>query len=74
LCFTLETDQRLRVSGHVIREKFKSDEAAKASVLGLVDHAHTSTTELFEYSIVREHLTDERVGIRHRAAILGCVS
>ena len=42
-------------------------------ILRPVDFAHPSATELFEDAVVRNRLPNERVGIRHSAAILRCV-
>ena len=42
----------------------------KACVFGLVDHAHTSTTEPFNDVVMREGLSDEGGEIRHFADIL----
>jgi hypothetical protein len=40
------------VLGHFARQEFQTDRAMKPRVLGLVDDAHTSATELFDDAIV----------------------
>src|SRR5467141_1325930 len=60
-----ETLQRLRVLRNFLREKFESDEASKLGIFGLVDHTHTTTTELLHDAVVRDGLPD------HWAEILG---
>jgi hypothetical protein len=57
--------QSLRVSGKVVWEEFEGDEAAKLNIFGLVNHTHTAAAELFNDSIVRKRLSDERLGIGH---------
>ena len=52
-------------------KELQCDEPAKSHVLSFVDHTHSTTAELSEDAVVREGLADERVGIRHGAAILG---
>jgi hypothetical protein len=37
-----------------------------------VDHTHTATTEFLKNAVVRDRLSDERLGFRHVALILGC--
>jgi hypothetical protein len=74
LGFSQKTRQCLWVLGYIIRKKLKRDKAMKASVLGFVDDTHTAATELLEDTVVRDGLSDERVGPRHNAAILGCDS
>jgi hypothetical protein len=61
-----ETLQRLRVLRYGFREKFESDEAAKVSVLGLVDHTHSTTAELLQDAVVRDGLANHR-----RETVLG---
>jgi hypothetical protein len=39
-------------------------------VLSLVHHTHAATTELLDDAVMRYGLADERVGVRHSAAIL----
>jgi len=46
----------------------------RTGIFGLVDHAHAALTEFFENAVVRDRLPEERVGVRHSAVILGCVS
>jgi hypothetical protein len=72
LRFALEAREGLVIFGDIIGEEFEGDVAVEANVFGLVDNAHTSTTELLENAVVGDCLANERVGVRHSAAILGC--
>ena len=67
----LEACEGLGISGDVIGEEFEGDVAVEADVFGLVDHAHTSATELFGDAVMRDGLADEGVGGGHGADILG---
>src|SRR5215469_351081 len=73
LCFSLEAHQCLRVFCDIVRQEFQGHAAVQPSVFALVDNAHTPTTELLDNSVVGNGLADERVGVRHSAAILGWV-
>ena len=44
------------------RQEFQSDEAVESSVFGLVDNTHASATELFDDSVMRNGLPNQRVG------------
>ena len=48
----LEAFERLRVVRHIIGKEFQSDGAVQSSVLGLVDHTHAATPELFEDAVM----------------------
>jgi hypothetical protein len=72
LRFALEASQGLGIFGDFIRQEFESNEAVQAGVLGFVDYTHTSTTELFQNTVVREGLTEERPEVWHLVHILGC--
>jgi hypothetical protein len=61
------------VSGDTVRKEFQGDEAMQASVFGLVDNTHSTTTEFFNDPVVRDRLADERLGLRHLASMLGRV-
>jgi hypothetical protein len=50
----------LRVGSRVVWKAFEGDEAAKQ----FVNHTHTAA-ELFTDAIVRNKLSDERLGIGH---------
>jgi len=58
LRFALETRQRLRITANFLRQKFKGHKAVEPCVLGFVDHAHATATELIGDSIVGDGLTD----------------
>jgi len=44
----------------------------QACVFGLIHNPHAATAEFFKDAVMRDALSDERVGVRHVAAILGC--
>src|SRR5271169_6004766 len=48
-----KTLQGPRITGNVIRKKLEGDETAQARVLGLVNHSHPATAELFHDAVVR---------------------
>ena len=58
--FALEATKRLRIIGEVIREKLEGNEAVEASVLGLVDHAHTTAAELLDDAVVGNCAAEDR--------------
>jgi hypothetical protein len=66
-----EAFQSFRASCQMIRKEFKGDKPAKPGVLGFVDDAHPTTTELFDDAVVRESLAEERVGVCHVLHMLG---
>ena len=41
-------------------------------LLGLVHHSPSVPAEFFDNAMVRHGLADERVGVRHSGAMLGC--
>ena len=57
--FAAKTLQCLAVLREVVGKKLESDEAAEASVLGLVDHAHTAAAELFDDPVMRNGLVEQ---------------
>ena len=73
LRFPLESSQRVGIARQLFRKEFQGNEAMQTRVFGLVDHAHSTATESLVDTVVRNRLTNELVGIRHSAAILGCV-
>src|SRR5215469_15365896 len=56
----------------VVRKKFQGNSAAKFRVLGLVHNAHSTAAELLHDAVMRDGLSDEGLGLRHLARILGC--
>ncbi len=56
------------VPSEVVRQKLQGYKSVELSVFGLIDHTHTSATEFFDNAVVRDSLTDERVGTWHDAA------
>jgi hypothetical protein len=43
----------------------------QARVFGLVDDAHAASANFFKNTVVGDGPADERVGVRHSAALLG---
>ena len=66
LRFTLKSTERLRIPGYLVRKKLKRDETMQPGVLGLMDHPHPATAELFNDAIMRDgfadHIADAMVG------------
>jgi hypothetical protein len=60
--FTLETFERLRTRGDVLRQKLECYEAAELEVLGLVNHAHAAPAELIDNAVMRNGLADHGLG------------
>jgi len=56
LRFSLETRERLRVFGDVVRQEFQRNKAMQAEVLRFVIHAHASAAKALHDAIVRESL------------------
>src|SRR5579862_2949644 len=65
----LESLDRLRVGGIVVREEFQGYEAVEASVFGFVDHAD-ATAEFFGDAIMRDGTANERLSRRHEDTLL----
>jgi hypothetical protein len=70
LRFAAEAGEGLRVAGDGVGEEFQGDEALEARVLGLIDDAHSATAELFCDEVMRDGLSQQRVGHRHDSAML----
>src|SRR5947207_216103 len=66
LGFTTKTDERLRIIGEFVRQKFKRDKTAETSVFGFVHHAHTAAAQLLNDAIVRNGLNVHGVLVRTR--------
>jgi hypothetical protein len=58
LGFALEAGQGLGVTGNFLGQKLEGHETVKPGVFGFVDHAHTSTAQLFQNAVVRYGLSD----------------
>jgi hypothetical protein len=65
LGLTTKSLQRLAVIGNAFGQEFKSNKPVEASVLGLVNMAHTPAAEFFEDAVVRNGLAEKRLGVRH---------
>ena len=63
--FALETAKRLRIFGHIVRQKFQRHETAELHIFSLVNHTHAATTEFFHDAVVRDNATNRRRNIRH---------
>jgi len=72
LRLSLETRERLRIVGDVVRQEFQRDKAVQAGVLSFVHHAHAPATEAFHDAIVRKGLSNQRIVRGHVLHILGC--
>ena len=67
--FALKTIERETVTGHFGRKKLQRDVAAETSVFGLVNHAHTATTQFFNDAIVRDGLSKHGLSARRRVIL-----
>jgi len=54
----LETGQRLRIGGQIIRQKLQRHRTVQARVLRLIHHTHPASPKFFEEAIVRNGLAD----------------
>jgi hypothetical protein len=59
---TAKSFERLPVMRKRFRQEFQSDEAVESIVFGLVDNTHASATKLFDDSVMRNGLPNQRVG------------
>jgi len=73
LRFALEAREGVGIFGDIIGEEFEGDVAVEANVFGFVDDAHAAAAKFLEDAVVGDGVADEGVGVRHSAAILGCV-
>ena len=60
------------VLGYTFRQEFQCHVAVQPRVFGLVDHTHPAPAQLLDDAVMGDGLADERVGVRHSGAILGC--
>src|ERR1035438_8564799 len=67
----LKSFQRLRIRWSVFRKKLQGYATVEPGILGAINHAHATTTELFMNTIVRDCLSAERSSLGHGAVILG---
>src|SRR6516225_12477274 len=63
--------ESLWVFGEFFGKKFQSNSATKFGIFRLVNDTHSAAAESFENSVMRDGLSDKRLGIRHLAVILG---
>ena len=54
LGLALEAGEGFRVLANFIGQELEGDKALEAGVFGLVDDAHPTTTEFFEYAVMRD--------------------
>jgi len=73
LRFPLKPGKCLRVLRHIVSEEFQRNVAVQPRIFGFVHDAHPAAAKFLEDAVVGDGLADEGVGIRHSAAILGCV-
>jgi len=63
--FAAKSLDGLNVLRNVVRKELEGNTAAKAGVLGFVDHAHAAATEFFKDAVMRDSAPDNRDRIRH---------
>ena len=61
--FPAKTLQRLRVIGEFVGKELQRDEPTKLRVLGFIDHAHTTASDLLEDAVMRDGLTDHVIEV-----------
>src|SRR5262245_15125503 len=59
--FAAEAFESERIISKVRRQELQSDEPAQFEILGLVDHAHPSTTKLFQNPVMGNGLADHEI-------------
>src|SRR5215470_2495693 len=60
------------ISGDIFRKKLERYRAVETGILSFVHHTHTAATKFFQDAVMRDGLTDERLGLWHLARMLGC--
>src|ERR1039458_8452776 len=55
---TPKSFQSLVIVGQVFGQEFKSNEAVKPYVLGLIDHSHSARAQLLDDAVMRDSLAD----------------
>src|SRR5271157_4555463 len=55
----LETAERLRVVSNFVGQKLQGHETVQSDVLGLVNHAHSATTQLLDDAVMGDGLADK---------------
>ncbi len=60
LRLALKASQRLGIAGHLVGQELERHEAVEARVFGLVDDAHAAATQLLDYPVMGDRLTDHR--------------
>ena len=63
LGLALKAAERLGISGYIIGQKLERNEAVLTGVFGFVDDTHASTTNFFDYAVVRYGLADQCEGL-----------
>jgi hypothetical protein len=59
LRLSLEASQKVDVLGHLVGQEFQSYEAVELDVLGLANHTHAATSQLFDDVVVGDGLPEE---------------
>src|SRR5262249_44573656 len=68
--FAAKSLEGLRVVGKLLRQELQRAKAAEISGFGLVHHTHPAPAELLQDAVMRNGLSDERLGLRHLASML----
>ena len=63
--FAAETLEGLAIAGEIIGQEFQRDKTIEARVFCFVDDAHSSTAKFFDDAVMRDGLTEDRLGVRH---------
>src|SRR5437667_10422478 len=76
LCFMLEADQYLPISGNFIRQELQSNKTVKPCVFGLIDYPHSAAAKLLDDAVVRDGLANHEaetsaVGDDHGSSLPG---
>src|SRR5579864_1501808 len=56
--FELKTGERVRITGNLLGQELKGDEAMQSRVFSLVHHTHPATTEFVDDVVVRDGSPD----------------
>ena len=67
-----ESLQCLRIFRKIIGKEFQRDKAAEVGVFCFVNHTHAPAAEFLNDAVMGDRLSEECVGTRHGAVILGC--
>src|SRR5690349_7389333 len=71
LGLALKARESLGIATDVIWQELEGNKAVQPGILGFIHHTHSPTADFLKNPVVRERLTDERIGVHHSVAILG---